>query len=126
MHIDMRDDGRYKMIGIGIVTFQRELGSPFRLKDVMFILALKKNPFSIVVLEDRGYDMIFSKGKAFLRHIAMGKVKQIDVRVKNLYKLDVEDCVVLSTKAEKVQSQDVSELSYRILGHLHHEGLNII
>jgi len=30
-------------------------------------------------------------------------VKQIMVHVKNLYKLDVEECATLSTKAEKVK-----------------------
>ena len=68
----------------------------------MFVPGLKKNIISIAFLEDRGYDVIFSKGKKSLRHIAIGQVKQIRVRVKNLYKLDVEDCVALSRKVEKV------------------------
>lgn len=75
MHIEMRDDGRYSTTDIGIVTFQRESSSPLRLKDVMFVSGLKKNLVSIVVLEYHGYDVIFSKGKAFMRHIAMGHVK---------------------------------------------------
>jgi len=33
---------------------------------------LKKNLVSISMLEDRGYVVIFLKGKAFLQHIAMG------------------------------------------------------
>jgi len=111
---------------IGIVTFKRELGSPLHLKDVMFVPGLKKHLISVEVLEDRGYDVIFNKGKAFLRHIATRQVKRIEVRVKNLYKLDVEDCVALSSKAEKVQSRDVSELWHRRLGHLHHGALKII
>ena len=48
--------------------------------------------------------MILSKGKAFLRHIAMGQVKKIGIQVKNLYKLEVEECVALSTKEERVQN----------------------
>jgi len=111
------------MTGIGTVTFQRESSSPLRLKDVMFVLSLKKNIVSVVVLEDHGYDVIFNKGKEFLRHIAMGQVKQIRVHVENLYKLDVEDCVTLRTKTEKVQSRDVGELWHRILGHFHHGAL---
>ena len=46
--------------------------------------------------------MIFNKGKTFLRHIATGQVNHIRVRVKKLYKLDVGDCVALSSKAKKV------------------------
>jgi len=36
------------------------------------------------MLEDKGYDVFFSKGKAFLRHIAMGQIKRIGIWVKNL------------------------------------------
>lgn len=46
--------------------------------------------------------MIFSKEKALLRHIAMRQVKRMGIRVKNLYKFEVEDCLALSKKAEKV------------------------
>ena len=56
----------------------------------------------------------------------MGQMKQIVVRVKNLYKLDVEDCVALSTKLDKVQIRDVDELWHKILGHFHHGTLKIM
>ena len=91
MHIEMGDDGRYNATGLGTVTFQRELGSPFTLRDVMYVSGLKKNLVSISMLEDRAYDVIFSKGMSFLRHIATGYVKRTGVRVKNIYNLEVED-----------------------------------
>lgn len=59
-------------------------GSHLRIKDVMFVLGLKKNLIYVAVLENGGYDVIFSKGKAFLRHITKGQVNQIKIRVKNL------------------------------------------
>jgi len=46
--------------------------------------------------------------------------------VKNLYKLEVDDCAALSTKAKLVQSQDIGELWHRRLGHLHHGALKIM
>ena len=55
----------------------------------------------------------FSKEKVFLRHIATGQTKRIGIRVKNLYKLEVDDCATLSTKAQLVQSQDIGELWHR-------------
>jgi len=45
----------------------------------MYVPRLMKNLVSISMLEDGGYDVIFSKGKAFLRHIAMGQVKKIGI-----------------------------------------------
>lgn len=126
MHIEMRYDGRCGVTSIGKVTFQRESSSPLRLKDVMFVPGLKKNLFSKPILEDHGYDVIFRKGKAFLRHITIGQVKQNGVQVKNLYKLDVEDYATLSTKEEKVHRRDVNALWHRRLGHLHHGTLKIM
>ena len=46
------------------------LGSLLHLKDVMFVPSLKKNLIFVAILEYRGYDVILSKGKEFLRHIA--------------------------------------------------------
>jgi len=92
----------------------------------MYVPKLKKNLVSDAMLEDRDYDVFFSKGKAFLRHIATGQVKKIWIRVKNLYKLEVEECAALSTKEERVKSRDVGELWHRRLGHLHHGALKIL
>ena len=66
-------------------------GSPLRLADVLYFLGLRKNLVSVVVLEYHGYEVMFRKGKVFLKHIATGQVKQIGSRVKNLYALKVED-----------------------------------
>lgn len=43
----------------------------------------------------------------------MGQVKKIEIRVKNLYKLEVEECSALRKKVERVQSRDISELWHR-------------
>ena len=45
--------------------------------DVKYVPGLKKNLVSIAILEDKGYYVVFSKGKVFLRHITMRQVKQI-------------------------------------------------
>ena len=61
MHIEMGDDGRYSATSIGTITFERESGKPFLLKDVMHVPGLKKNLVSVAMLEDRGYDIVFSE-----------------------------------------------------------------
>ena len=60
MHIEMGDNGRYSATGIGTITFERESGKPFLLKDVMHVLGLKKNLVSVAMLEDRGYDVVLN------------------------------------------------------------------
>jgi len=126
MCIEMGDDGKYRVSGEGTVVFQREHGSPLTLTNVKYVPSLKKNLVSIIMLEDKGYDVVFSKGKAFLRHIGTGQTKSIVIRVMNLYKLEVDDYAALSSKVELVQSQDIGELLLRRLGHLHHGALKII
>ena len=126
MHIEMGDDGRYSETSIGTITFQRESGKPFQLKNVMHVPGLKKNLVSIEMLEDRGYDVFFSSGKAYLRHKATSQVKKIGIQIKNLYKLEVDGCTTMMGKEEKVVSQDEGELWHRRLGHLHYGALNIM
>jgi hypothetical protein len=126
IHIEMGDDGRYSATGIGTITFQRDSGKPFQLKNVMHVPSLKKNLVSVAMLEDRGYDVVFSGGKSFLRHKTMVQVKRIGIRVKNIYMLEVDGCTAMMGKAEKVVSRNEGELWHRRLGHLHHGALKIM
>ena len=96
------------------------------MKNVMYVPEIKNNLVYVSMLEDKGYDVIFSKGKAFLRHIATSQVKKIGIRVKNLYMLEIDGCSAMIGKAEKVMSRDEGELWHKRLGHLHHGALNIM
>eukprot|EP00253_Pinus_taeda_P025351 PITA_25351 len=91
MCIDMGDDGKYCVSSEGAVVFQREHEAPLTLINVKYVPGLKKNLVSVTMLENKGYDVVFSKGNVFLRHIAMGQTKTIGIQVKNLYKLEVDD-----------------------------------
>jgi len=75
----MGDDGRYSETGIGIISFERESGKPFILKEVMHVSGLKKNLISVAMLEDKGYDVVFSEGKAFLRNKTTSETRKIGV-----------------------------------------------
>lgn len=66
MHIEMVDEGKYSVTGVGTITFQREPATPLTLKNVMHVPGLMKNFVYVSMLEDRGYDVIFFKGKAFI------------------------------------------------------------
>ena len=73
VHIKMGDDGRYSATSISTISFERESGKPFVLKEVMHVPGLKKNLISVAMLEDKGYDVVFSEGKAFLRSMETGE-----------------------------------------------------
>ena len=79
VHIKMGDDGRYSVTNIGTISFERESGKPFVLKEVMHVPRLKKNINSVAMLEDKGYDVVFSEGKAFLCSKKTGETWKIGV-----------------------------------------------
>ena len=87
VQIEMGDDGRYSVTGIGTISFERDSGKPFILKDVMHVPGLKKNLISVAMLEDKGYYVVFSEAKAFLRSKTTGQTRGIGVRVKNICQL---------------------------------------
>ena len=87
VHIKMGDDGRYSATDIGTISFERESGKPFVLKEVMHIQGLKNNLIFVALLEDKGYDVVFSEGKDFLRCKETGETRRIGVQVKNRYQL---------------------------------------
>ena len=90
MHVELGDGGRYNATGIGTITFQRESGKLILLQDVLHVPRLTKNLISVAMLEDKGYEVVFREGKVFLRHKAMGQVKKVGIRAKNLYRLEVD------------------------------------
>jgi len=73
--IVMGNDEKYSVSGVSMVIFQREHGARITLTNVKYVPGLKRNLMSITMLEDRGYDVVFSKGKVFLRHIISRQVK---------------------------------------------------
>eukprot|EP00253_Pinus_taeda_P006984 PITA_06984 len=101
LHIEMGDDGRYSVTGIGTISFEREFDKPFVLMEVMHVLGLKKNLIYVAMLEDKGYDVIFSKGKAFLHSKTTGETRKIGVQVKNLYQFHVDGCVAMACKSDR-------------------------
>ena len=92
----------------------------------MHIPGLKNNLVLVGMLEDRGYDVVFSEGKAFLRQKSIGQAKKIGIHVNNLYKIDVYGWAALMGKADKVVSQDEGVFWHRRLGHLHHSALKVM
>jgi len=79
VHIKMGDDGRYNATSISTISIERESGKPFVLKEVMHVPGLKKNLTTMVMIEDKGYDVVFNEGKDFLRSKTTGETQKIGV-----------------------------------------------
>jgi len=68
----MGDNVKYHVSGEGTIVFKRKHGTPLTMIDVKYVSGPKKNLVFIAMLEDKGYDVDFNKGNAFLRHISTG------------------------------------------------------
>jgi len=95
----MGNDEKYSVSGVGTIVFQMNHGARITLTDVKYVPRLRKNMVLIPMLEDKGYDLVFNKGKVFLRQVTTRQVKRIGSRVKYLYALEVQDaCKDLRSK----------------------------
>ena len=59
IHVELGDDARYQVQGVGIVSFERESGKPLSFADVLYVPGLTKNLISVSTLEDKGYQLKF-------------------------------------------------------------------
>lgn len=82
-HIELRDDGTYLAKSTGTVKFKRELGNLLNIRDVLYVPRLKKKLVSASAVEDKGFELIFSRGKAFIKPSNFGVAKQIGLRLKS-------------------------------------------
>jgi hypothetical protein len=55
MEIGLGDDTVVRVVGCGIVTFQRDGLPPISFRDVLYVPGLKKNLISVSTLQDRGF-----------------------------------------------------------------------
>ena len=62
----MGNDEEYGVSSVGMVVFHREHGARITLTNFKYLPGLRKNLVSIAMLEDKGYDVVFSKGKVSL------------------------------------------------------------
>jgi len=71
--IAMGNDEKYSVSGAGTIIFQRENGARLTLTDVKYVPGLERNLVSIAMLEERGYDVVFSKERFSLDTSSLDK-----------------------------------------------------
>ena len=63
----MGDDARYAVKGAGATSFQLDSGKTLRMRDVLLVPGMTSNLIAVSTLEDEGYDVIFSRGRIFIK-----------------------------------------------------------
>lgn len=56
----------YAIKGVGSTCFQLEPGTTFHIEEILYVLGSNKNLLSVAVLEDKGYIVTYTSGKALM------------------------------------------------------------
>jgi hypothetical protein len=123
IHVELGGDAKYEMKSEGTILFQLELGGSFEAQDLLYVPALKKDFLSVSVMEDRGFVVMFKKGKVLVcpEESSLDTSMSIGVRKGNLYSLQVK-----SVQALLHDSDSLCELWNKKMGHLHYRALLIM
>jgi hypothetical protein len=61
--VKLGDDYKYMIKGVGESSYKLDLGKLMKMKEVIYVLGLKKNILSISVLDEKGYIVAFVSGQ---------------------------------------------------------------
>jgi hypothetical protein len=66
IYVELGYDAKYAVKGEGTILFQLDLGDLFESKDVLYVLGIRRNFLSVSVMEDKGFSIMFKKGKGLI------------------------------------------------------------
>ena len=81
----MGDDARYAVKRVGATSFQLDSSKTLRMRDVLLVPGMTSNLIAISTLEDEGYDVLFSRGRVFIRKFDSSEWIEIGIRDGGLY-----------------------------------------
>jgi hypothetical protein len=87
--VELCDNSKYAVKGFGTTSFQIESKKPLMMSDVLYVSGLKKNLFSIYVMEEIGYAIAFSCGQvlSWPRGLRIDSTRVNGVRDGGFYRL---------------------------------------
>lgn len=130
LEVVLGDDRTVRVVGEGIVSFQRESLPPLKVTEVLYVSGLKKNLNSVSTIEDIGYEVVFKDGPVLMYptggSIASAKVS--GVRHGKLYRFLYQSLEALvSSVNDGIQSStntmNLCELWHGRMAQLHHGAL---
>ena len=87
--VSLGDDYQYPIKGIGEASYKLDSTTPMKMKDILFVLGLKKNLLSISALDKKGFRVSFIDGEVLMWPRGSSLEDAIVIRVEEggLYKL---------------------------------------
>lgn len=66
LEVVLVDYTRVRATRVGTVSFQRESLPPMNVREVLYVLGLRRNMISISCIEERGYVVVFQDGQVLM------------------------------------------------------------
>ena len=64
--VELGDNSTYSIQGVGSASFQLSWGDILHVEDNLYVPSLEKNLLSVLVLEDKGFQVIFMDNQELL------------------------------------------------------------
>ena len=118
--VKLGDDYQYPIKCVGEDSYKLETGKLLKMKDVLYVLSLKKNHLSILGLEKKGFRVAFMDGQVLMwpRKKTIDDAIMIGVEERGLYKLKGK-----SYQALVHSTINPCELWHRKFSHLHYKAI---
>jgi hypothetical protein len=121
--VKLGDDYQYPIKGVGEAYYKLDLGKPMNMKEVLYVIGLKKNLLSILASHEKGYRVSFvdvqvlmwPRGKTFDDAVAIG------VQEGGIYRLKGGSNSTLIH-----DTVNPNELWNRRFSHLHYKALSSV
>jgi transposase InsO family protein len=118
--VTLGDDYQYPIKGVGESNYKLDLGTPMKMKDVLYVPGLTKNLLSILALDKKGFRVAFIDGEVLMW--PKGKTIEdaivIGTEEGGLYKLKGHSEATLTHSTE-----NPCELWHRRLAHINYKAL---
>jgi hypothetical protein len=123
VQVELGDDAKYPVAGVGTIPFQLESGNSLDFDDVLFVPGLRKNLLSVSIMEDKGFAVEFKNQQVLIKpkESSPDTTQVIGVREGKLYRLQGEPI-----RALVHNNDNLCELWHKRMGHLHHRVLPIL
>lgn len=134
IEIVLGDDCTMRAVSVGTVNFERESLPPLKVMHVLYVPGMKKNLISVSVMEEKGFDITFSRGQVLMhpKGASITSMKVIGVRSEKLYRFSFQSTGALvssrsgSAHTSTTNSRDLCELWHRRMAHMHHGALRVL
>jgi hypothetical protein len=122
-NVNVGDDYQYSIKGVGEASYKLDSRKAMRMKEMLYVLGLKKNLLSILALDEKGFRVAFVDREVLMwpKGNKFDDVVVIGVQEGGLYKL--KGCSYSTLIHDTVNS---SELWNKIFFHLHYRYLPIV